>query len=312
MLTPKQKLTVIKILDTALGFGTKKKDENYAYFCPFCNHHKKKLEIDIISQSFHCWVCHAKGKKISSLLYKLDVSKSDIKIVKDIYGDKYTSYKPSEEDKVVLQLPKEFKSLQVTPKGLNPLYLHVKHYVKKRGISEHDILKHNIGYCEDGMYSGRVIIPSYDKNGELNYFIARTIYPDVSFTYKNPPVSKNIIAFENQINWNEAITICEGIFDAIAIKRNVIPIFGKFIPRLLMNAIFEYGVKEINIMLDDDAQKQALYYTNYFNKQGIITKNIISKSKDASDMGFSKVNRLIKETKRTEYGDIITQKLNNI
>ena len=95
-----------------------------------------------------------------------------------------------------------------------------------------------------------------------------------SFKYKNPPVSKNVIMFENQINWNEPITLVEGVFDAMAVKRNSIPILGKFIPTKLNEAIFKNRVKNINILLDEDAQQQALHYTMQFSNQGISTKNI--------------------------------------
>jgi DNA primase len=169
-----------------------------------------------------------------------------------------------------------------------------------------------MGFCPKGLYAGRVIIPSYDSNNKLNYFIARSVFDDEPYKYKNPPVSKNVIMFENQINWSEPITLCEGAFDALSIKRNAIPILGKFIPKKLMDSIYERGVTKINILLDSDAQDQALYYTIYFQKQGIDTKNIIPSEKDASEMGFSDINEIIKNVKPTEFGDIISQKLQQL
>jgi hypothetical protein len=118
--------------------------------------------------------------------------------------------------------------------------------------------------------------------------------------------------FENQINWNEPITICEGAFDAMAVRRNAIPILGKFIPKKLMDGIYERGVRKLNILLDTDAQDQALYYTMYFQKQGFQIKNIIPSGKDAADIGFTEINRVIKNKAETNYGDIILQKLNQL
>ena len=166
-----------------------------------------------------------------------------------------------------------------------------------------------MGYCKGGLYAGRVIIPSYDSNNKLNYFIARSVFDDEPYKYKNPPVSKNVIMFENQINWNEPITLCEGAFDALSIKRNAIPILGKFIPKKLMDSIYQRGVKKINIVLDSDAQDQALHYTIYFQKQGIDTKNVIPSEKDASEMGFQQINKILKNVKPTDFGDVISQKL---
>jgi hypothetical protein len=118
--------------------------------------------------------------------------------------------------------------------------------------------------------------------------------------------------FENQINWNEPITLVEGVFDAMAVKRNSIPILGKFIPTKLNEAIYKNEVKSINILLDEDAQQQALRYTMQFQNQGITTKNIKPTDKDASDMGFTEVNNKLKESKQTGFGDIISQKLKGL
>ena len=188
----------------------------------------------------------------------------------------------------------------------------MKEYAEKRGITHEDIIRYNIGYCDGGLYAGRIIIPSYDSDNRLNYFIARSVFDEEKFKYKNPPVSKNVIMFENQINWNEPITLVEGVFDALTVKRNAIPILGKFIPKKLSDAILKNGVSSINILLDEDAQQEALRYTMQFSNQGISTKNIIPSDKDASDMGFSQINSKLKETEETGFGDIISQKLKGL
>jgi DNA primase len=188
----------------------------------------------------------------------------------------------------------------------------VKEYARERGITEGDIKRYNIGYCDSGLYSNRIIIPSYDSDNRLNYFIARSVFDEEKFKYKNPPVSKNVIMFENQINWNEPITLVEGVFDAMAVKRNAIPLLGKFIPKNLSDSIYKKGVSKINILLDKDAQEQALRYTMQFQQQGITTKNIKPTDKDASDMGFTEVNKILKNSKDTQFSDIISQKLKTL
>lgn len=310
MLSSRDKIKVSGYLDTVLGGGSLLKNDEHAHYCPFCSHHKKKLQVNIESQKWHCWVCNAKGKKIYTLFKKLNTDISILNDIKKIYGTDYVYVDKKEENEVKLQLPVEFKSLAVTKIGFNPMLRNVLHYAKKRGITDEDIIRYNIGYCETGRYKGRIIVPSYDKNYDLNYFIARTIFEDEEYPYTNPPVSKNIIALESQVNWREPIKLCEGIFDAVSIKRNVIPLFGKFISDNLMKAIFENGVKEIFIMLDIDAQEQALYYTDYFNRQGIKTTNIVPQMKDPNKLGFSRVNYILKNTHETTFEDIITQKLN--
>ena len=314
MLSHHEKQQVITILDEVLGPGTSMKNDEQAHFCPFCHHHKKKLQVNIKTQYWHCWVCDAKGRKIQRLLKRLHVDSRKQKKLYEIYGDDYIVYnKDTEDEKVELRLPSEFKSLLKVPTGkVKPVYKKALKYAEERGITKEDITRYNIGYCDTGMYSNRIIIPSYDLDNRLNYFIARSIHSEEKFKYKNPPVSKNVIMFENQINWNEPITLVEGVFDAMAVKRNSIPILGKFVPTKLNEAIFKNGVKSINILLDEDAQQQALHYTMQFSNQGISTKNIIPTDKDASEMGFSKINSKLKKTEKTDFSDIISQKLKGI
>ena len=312
MLSARNKLVVINVLDSTLGVGTSMKGNEQAHHCPFCHHHKKKLQINLDSQYWHCWVCDSKGRSIQSLLYKLNLDRNEISKIHSIYGE----YKPKRNEREVetisLRLPTEFKSLSKNPKSINPSYNQAMGYIKRRKISMDEVLKYNIGYCEDGLYGGRVIIPSYNEDGELNYFIARSFYEDSKMKYKNPPVSRDVIVFDNQIDWNEPITLVEGVFDSFSVKRNVIPILGKFLPRTLKAKISERGVKEINILLDSDAVDDSTKHANYFIKNGIKVKNIIPGEMDAGDMGFDKVNELLKETKETGWDDLILSKLNNI
>lgn len=312
MLSTRDKITVITILDEVLSVGTSLKGNEQSHYCPFCHHHKKKLQINLETQKWHCWVCDAKGKRISSLLHKLNVDVKKLQKIKEIYDDEYTTYIPSKEEKAELFLPKEFKLLSNKPTGINPSYNNAIHYLKQRGIGMDDIKKYKIGYCDEGLYGGRVIIPSYDEEYKLNYFIARSFYKDEKMKYKNPPVSKNVIMFDSDINWNEPITLVEGVFDAMSVKRNSIPLLGKFVSKKLMNKIFKKGVKKINIILDEDATEQSLYYVDYFSKQGITVNNIIPDEKDPSEMGFKTVNTLIKNSKKTTYEEIIFQKLQSI
>lgn len=314
MLSHHEKQEVINILNDVLGPGTSMKNDEQAHFCPFCHHHKKKLQVNLKTQYWHCWVCDAKGRKIQRLLKRLHVDSRKQKKLFEIYGDDYVVYsKDTEDEKVELRLPSEFKSLLKVPTGkIKPVYRKALKYAEERGITKEDITRYNIGYCDTGMYSNRIIIPSYDLDNRLNYFIARSIHSEEKFKYKNPPVSKNVIMFENQINWSEPITLVEGVFDAMAVKRNSIPILGKFIPTKLNEAIFKNRVKNINILLDEDAQQQALHYTMQFSNQGISTKNIKPTDKDASDMGFTEVNNKLKESKKTGFGDIISQKLKGL
>jgi DNA primase len=309
MLTTKNKTIVVNVLDGALGVGSSLKGSEQAHHCPFCHHHKKKLQVNLETQNWHCWVCDAKGRSIKSLLKKLNVESKEVNKIIAIYGDDDYTNTNEPEFVVKLQLPKEFLPLWKEPQGFEPNYKQAIHYLKERGIGKGEILKYNIGYCKDGLYGGRIIIPSYDSYGELNYFVARAFYDSIKMKYKNPPVSKNVIVFENQINWNEPITLVEGVFDSFSVKRNVIPLLGKFLPTKLKEKIFETGIKDITIILDSDAVSDSTKHTDFFLKNGIRVKNIIPSERDAGEMGFTEVNQLIKNTEETGWDDMVLSKL---
>ena len=301
---------VVSTLSNALGSYSNLRGNELAFHCPFCNHHKQKLQVNTETQKWHCWTCNSGGKKLTSLLKRLDVDRKTISIIREIYGD--SNYNPQNEDegtKVYIQLPKEFISLNEEPTGFNPEYKHAIHYLNERGITQKEIIKYNIGYCKDGLYSRRVIIPSYNCDGQLNYFVSRSYYPEEKMKYKNPPISKNVICLESQVNWNEPIILCEGVFDAITIKRNAIPLLGKFPSKLLVEKIFMSGVSDIIISLDNDAINEALKAAEYFRKQGINVKMMYMKDKDASEIGYDKFYEELKKTKEFSSEELLLNKI---
>ncbi len=248
------------LLESVLGTGSKTSRGNYSFKCPFCNHHKKKLEINCVTNAksenpWHCWVCEAKGKTIRALFKKIKVTADKIKELSMIIVPGKNEGKHIVS--TMLELPKEFLPLH-TPVENKIAQIEAKHatrFLRKRGITEEDIIKYNIGFCNDGPYKERVIIPSYDENGLVNYFIARA-YKDGPTKYKNPPTdAKSIIGWELYINWDAPIVLVEGMFDALTIKRNVIPLFGKIIHEKLMKKLVRSTVNRVYIALDPDAIK---------------------------------------------------------
>ena len=166
-----------------------------------------------------------------------------------------------------------------------------------------------MGYCRKGQYAKKIIIPSYDANGSLNYFVARAYYESDMYKHKNPKVSKDIVGFELHINWTMPIILVEGAFDAIAIKRNVIPLFGKTISNTLKKRIVEKGVTDIYICLDLDARKQALEAAEYFISNGVNVYFVDLTDKDPSKLGFLKIKELLDLTPQLTANKLIEEKI---
>ena len=301
---------LVAIVNSVLGSGKPTSRGNYAYHCISCKHHKPKLEINFDDssphyQKFACWACGFKGKKLSTLFKKYDVPKEKIIELKSYVTINTKDETPIITDKV--QLPKEFISLINPPNTI--MAKHALAYIKKRGINEDDIIKYNLGYCESGTYTNRIIIPSYDENGILNYFTARSFEKENPIKYKNPNTSRNIIPFEFFINWHLPLVLCEGPFDAIAIKRNAIPLLGKNIQSSLMKRIVMSSVKKIYIALDKDAQKKALEFCQQLMSEGKEVYLIDIQDKDPADMGFKQFTNIIQDTEPLTFSDLLYKKL---
>lgn len=303
---------LLHVVNKILGKGKETSNNNYAFKCPFCNHHKPKLEVNMVpnikgENFYNCWVCQVRGKTLLGLFKKLKASPEKISELKSILG--FTTKEEVIHNITKIELPKEFKALINTTRT-DIVAKHALMYLKRRGITKSDIIKYNIGYCEEGRYSGRVIIPSYNSNGELNYFIGRDINPDSKKKFDAPRCNKNeIIGLEYFINWNVPIILCEGIFDAIAIKRNAIPLLGKTIPKALMMKLIQSNVKTVYVSLDRDALKDALKHAGELLNLGKDVYLIDIQDKDPSDMGFEKFTKLVHEAEPLTLSGLLYKKL---
>ena len=177
-----------------------------------------------------------------------------------------------------------------------------------RGLTDNDFIKYSIGYATTGEYGGRVIVPSYSGSNQLNYFVARS-YDGNYFKYKNPEASKDIIFFENLINWNAPIILCEGVFDAIAIRRNAIPILGKSISNSLYKKILTSPLTDVYIALDKDARSRAIQIAEQIYNQGKRVFLIELPDKDPSEMGFRAFTELIQTAEELDITRMMLHKL---
>lgn len=301
------------LLESVLGTSSKTSRGNHSFQCPFCQHHKKKLEINCITNDkkenpWHCWVCEAKGKTIKSLFKQLKAPADKVAELNMII---VPGKKQEHTISTLLELPKEFISLSsiIENKIANIEAKHAIKFLRKRGITLEDITKYNIGFCNDGPYKERVIIPSYDENGLINYFIARS-YKDGATKYKNPPTdAKSIIGWELYINWDAPIVLVEGVFDALTIKRNVIPLFGKIIHEKLMKKLVRSSVNRIYIALDPDAIKNAFKYCEELMSYGKEVYLVELDGKDANEIGFERFLNIIETTQPLTFQSLLTKKL---
>jgi DNA primase len=302
---------LVTLVNSVLGSGKATARNNYAYSCPLCHHHKPKLEVNLTENRegknpWHCWACDARGTTIYNLFKQLEVDPNKYKELSSLVK----TSKSIKETQIAstVTLPDEYISLNDVDNS-DIMARHALAYLKRRNISKYDIIKYNIGYCKEGLYKNMIVIPTYDADGRLNYFTARSFEKEPYVKYRNPSASRDIIPNEHLINWNIPIVLCEGPFDAIAIKRNAIPLLGKNIQNSLMKKIVTSVVDKIYIALDRDAIKQALKFCDKLMAEGKEVYLVDMQDKDPSEMGFENFTKLIQNTIPLTYYDLMEQKL---
>ena len=281
-----------QLLETILGRSKSARGGDEAVFtCPSCNHHKKKLTFNLLSQKFQCWVCNYKGHRAFQLLKKANAPGTAFGALKEI--DKQYNFKSKVKQKI------DANTLQF-PQGVTPiisssaiLSKHALHYLDQRGITPQDVVKYDLHYCEQGPLRNMVVVPSYDADGFLNYYVGRSFDKNAYIKHKLASGTKDIIGFEMYINWDLPVILCEGAFDAMAIKRNAIPLFGKKLSTSLMTKIIKSNVEKIYLALDEDALKDAFNHAETFMSYGKRVYLIEMNGKDPSELGFETFTKLL-------------------
>lgn len=312
---------VVTILNKALKQSAKiRKGTDAVYYCPVCKHYKRKLEINTVTGKYHCWVCGLSGTSLKTLFKKLGLSgeylgqiykntetyrklpQNDINAILEIFSEKKSV--PVES----LVLPKEYRSFY--DDELTLIGRHALQYLKSRNITKYDVLRYNIGYCEGGQFHGRVLIPSYDASGQLNFYSTRSIFEDAKMKYVNSFGSKDIIGFEMFVDYNQPITLVEGAFDAISVRNNAIPLFGKTLSNKLKSALISNKVQSVNIVLDNDALRDSIRISEFLLKNSIETKLVKLDGKDPSEIGFDKTWDIINNCSILDFESLFRLKIN--
>ncbi len=277
----------LKILREVLGDSYRSNSE-ILFHCPKCEHHKKKLSVNLPKDVFKCWVCDYSGRSLYRLVrrYGTYKNRSDWTALTSQVDIKLFSEKLFNEEEVVEQdvpLPKEFISL--ANKNLPATATYALNYLYSRGLTKSDIVRWKIGYCFEGEYESRVIVPSFSLSGDPNYFTARS-YSDDWKKYKNPPAKKDIVFNHLYLDFDEDLIITEGIFDAIIAGPNAVPILGSTLRE--NSKLFQEIAKNdtpVYIALDPDAEKKAMRLISDLLKYGIeIYKVDISPYSDVGEM----------------------------
>jgi len=277
---------VVEIISEFLG-DPKKIYENrsqVSWNCPICDddNNKGNLEVNIEKSVFHCWSCGDSEGTHGSLgkLFDKFGNKKQKKLY-NILKPETIQVREKKIDKI--KLPDGYKKFsEVSP--VYPVRRQAMNYLKNRGITDEMVEKYQIGFCDTGDHNGRIIIPSYNKKNELNYYISRSWDPNSRYKYKNPIAPKDeIIFWENIIDWDKDIYLVEGVFDGLFLP-NSIPMLGKHMSQLLFETIYNNAKGEIVICLDADAWSNASKLYHELNGGSLYGRIKIIKLMDDKDV----------------------------
>ena len=268
-----------EIVESAIGTPRRDSDGWMEYCCPYCalekgveSDGKYNLAVNYgedgkTKSFFHCWRCGVSGK-LSKLLKDFGTSDSlsryynELKNIKNslLYNMDFGSDLNDFQMENTIELPKDYRKITTKDKYANEAI----EYLKKRNLDEYFIQYYNIGYVpywsDDKEMRNRIVIPSYDEYGELNYYVARDYTGRRKYRkYNNPDIKKTMFVFnEDKINWYEDVTLVEGAFDHMVVP-NSIPLLGKTLKRdyATFKAIVSKAKANVNVLLDDDALNDA-------------------------------------------------------
>ena len=243
-------------------------NQEAVFFCPFCHHHKRKLSVNLISGVFHCWVCGKAGRSLRNLL-KPFCSEEEIKSVHKLFKgaveQKQFDFIPS--------LPKGFVSLfEIKDSGAAKPFLS---YLASRSVGMEEVVRFKLGVTfDDEKLKNRVIFPSFDADGFLNFVIGRSLNDSQWPKYSNCDVPRGwkntIILNELNIDFQKPLVLVEGFFDLFNAGDNATFLAGNdlsFNSKLF--AKIEENHTQVILALDSDAQEFQFKLAHKMFRHGI-------------------------------------------
>lgn len=311
--------SLIDFVESVFGRGHLSRNNNFDVRCPICNPSdsgKKKLSILLPDCKVHCWVCGFKARNLVPLIrkfgtmgqlakYKEILGLSDGSICELITGEKADEYR--------LALPNDFCLLPLANQN-NPDVRAIWRYIAGRGLDVKDAWYFKFGFSDDPRWKRRVMIPSFDKNGKLNYFAARAIDSIRKPKYDNPDVDKNPIIFnEINIDWSKRLVLCEGPFDLVKCPENSTAMLGSDLDE--RHELFN------KILLNNTPVALALDSDMWSTKMPKLVKKLqeydvdivvvdVRQWGDPGNMTKHQFNEALSEAKSLNWNDMFINKLN--
>lgn len=212
---------------------------------------KVRLWVSPDGDRFHCWHCGFGGRSLAPLMVPGSAELRE-----------YLESRPAgPRPRCVVDVRPRCTAL---PEGYRPFRLRgdvgeapYLTYLRRRGVTDHSVELYRMGYVDDGPLRGRVVVPSFDAAGLVNFWSARAVDEREGLRYRLPLASKDVVSNEHLVDWTRPVYLVEGIFDEVAVGPQGIALYGKFMSPQLALRLVERRPPRVNVCLDDDAEAEA-------------------------------------------------------
>jgi len=313
-----QRVSALKAAFGALDLS--RDGDDVSVKCPKCSKPgspKKKLVINLEKGMYHCWVCGLKGRNVIRVVKMVSLSAAEHPAFKKWAKNSKFSLEGKLDETFVekLKIPKGFRLLGDNILAKDPDIRAAVKYCRSRGLTDREIWKYRLGTCTISNFRRRVIIPSFDDEGALNYYSGRSIDPENKFKYLNAKVSKKDVIFnELNIDWAQELVLVEGPFDLMKVRSNVGCLLGSHLPE--DSLLFKQIVKRqtpVLLSLDNDAINKMHNIAKVLTSYGVRVRYVcLPSGRDVGDMKLGEFEDIAKSAVNWNYSHQLFSKIGEI
>jgi len=229
--------------------------------CPSCGK-TKKFGVNVSLNRTNCFSCGYNEKPLD-IIMRLEGINTLSEVYNFLNAFEGTDYLESPVEflkEAPGNLPESYKLIII---GKSLMANLARSYLKNRGYRIIKLAMLGVGYCTRGRYEGRIIIPYY-RAGELVYINARQFIDLGGAKHKNPELEEYGIG-KSMVIYNvdclyiyNSCYLVESATNALSLGERAFSIGGKMISKYQLSEILRSPCKTIIIILDPDAEWEAI------------------------------------------------------
>ncbi len=280
--------------------------------CPMCNK-DKKYGVNLYSNRTNCFRCGYCKNPLQAVMEveHFHTINEVFKFLGSLDSMALMEYQYEKLEETPVILPEGFKLMTL---GNDSMGERARKYMSNRDFDLNQLTLKGVGYCGTGKYFGHIIMPFY-INGELVYFNARRFIMTGS-KYNNP--GKDIFGIgKSQLIYNHdalliynSVFLVESVMNALTLGEKTIAIGGKKISPTQLSQVMKSPAKNIIIILDSDASREAIDQALKLTSHKKIKIVFMPEKKDVNDIGKDRTINRIYKTNYLNYNDILKLKHN--